>query len=195
MNGERLKHTLRLWTLMDARRRADYLREHHVFRSIGKNCIFMGRTVPLYPNLIKLGDNVIVSSGVGFNTHDGIQLILNPYSSTLPEERRHKFRESVGCIEIGNNVFIAAGAKIQYNVKIGDYVIVTAGSVITNDIPSNSVVRGNPAKVLCTFDQYYDMKRASRTYPEDMGIKVMGTQVDLGLAEWLWDDFYKTRQR
>lgn len=49
---------------------------------------------------------------------------------------------------IGKNCFIGAGAIILPNVTIGDEVIVGAGSVVTKDIPSNSAVGGNPARII-----------------------------------------------
>ena len=50
-------------------------------------------------------------------------------------------------IRIGNNVWIGANSIILPSVKIGNNVIIGAGSVVTKDIPSNSQVVGNPAKV------------------------------------------------
>lgn len=41
----------------------------------------------------------------------------------------HKYTENIGCIEIGNNVFIGADAKILYDVRIGDNVIIAAGAL------------------------------------------------------------------
>lgn len=49
---------------------------------------------------------------------------------------------------IGSHCFIGCGAIILPNVVIGDHVIVGAGSVVTKDIPANSIVAGNPAKVI-----------------------------------------------
>lgn len=49
---------------------------------------------------------------------------------------------------IGNNVFIACGAKIIGNVKIGNNVIIGANAVVTKDIPDNAIVGGVPAKIL-----------------------------------------------
>ena len=45
------------------------------------------------------------------------------------------------------------------NVTIGNRVIVGAGSVVTKDIPSNSVAVGNPARVKCTLDEYLERNR------------------------------------
>jgi len=49
---------------------------------------------------------------------------------------------------IGACCFIGCGAIILPGVTIGDHVIVGAGSVVTKDVPPNSIVGGNPAKVL-----------------------------------------------
>lgn len=45
-------------------------------------------------------------------------------------------------ISIGNNVFIGADAKILYDVKVGDNVIIAAGALVNKDVPSNSVCGG-----------------------------------------------------
>lgn len=46
---------------------------------------------------------------------------------------------------IGDNVYIASNATVIGNIRIGDNVIVGAGSVVTKDIPNGAVVVGNPA--------------------------------------------------
>ena len=61
--------------------------------------------------------------------------------------------------EIGNNVFIGADAKILYDVKVGDNVIIAAGALVNKDVPSNSVVRGIPAKVISSLDDYLVKRR------------------------------------
>ena len=50
-------------------------------------------------------------------------------------------------VNIGNNVWIGAGAIILPGVSIGDNSVIGAGSVVTKDIPNNSIAVGNPAKV------------------------------------------------
>ena len=57
-----------------------------------------------------------------------------------------------GGIFIGNNVWIGANCCILPNVHIGDNCVIGAGSVVTKDIPSNSVAAGNPAKVIKKID-------------------------------------------
>lgn len=194
MDKRRLMQTIRLWTIPGSEKRANYLRDKEIFKSVGEHCHYMPRKIPLYANLIKLGDYVNIASNVTFFTHDGINLILGENNDAVPEQLKdYKFIENLGCIEIGNHVFIAANCGISYDTKIGDNVIVTAGSIIMNDIPSNSVVRGNPAKVICTTSQYLQMIAMKKKYPNNLPHK-MGKYVGEELENWLWEDFYKRRE-
>lgn len=193
MDKERLIITAKLCSILSAGKRAEFLRKKKVFKSVGEHCIYMPRKVPLYPKLIKLGNYVIIASNVTFFTHDGIHAVVGPDNQLLPKRlRNHKFQEAIGCIEIGNHVFVGANSMIGYNVKIGDNVVVTAGSVVTNDIPSDSVVRGNPARVVCSFSQYLTLKAAKKGFPDELAHS-MGSFVGEELEDWLWDEFYKSR--
>lgn len=53
-----------------------------------------------------------------------------------------------GVPQIGDNVVLAAGAKVIGNIRIGNNVMVGAGAVVVKDVPDNAVVVGNPAKVV-----------------------------------------------
>ncbi|OFC71052.1 serine O-acetyltransferase [Alteromonas confluentis] len=50
--------------------------------------------------------------------------------------------------KIGNNVLIAAGAKVLGSVTIGNNVVIGANSVVINDVPDNCTVMGNPARII-----------------------------------------------
>ncbi|MNO70141.1 Serine acetyltransferase [compost metagenome] len=54
---------------------------------------------------------------------------------------------------IGNDVYIAAGARILGGITIGDNVIIGANSVVVTDVPANTIVAGAPARVVRTIDQ------------------------------------------
>jgi serine O-acetyltransferase len=54
--------------------------------------------------------------------------------------------EKAGCPVIGNNVYIAAGAKIVGRVKIGDFAAVGANAVVVNDVAAHTSVGGIPAR-------------------------------------------------
>ena len=90
--------------------------------------------------LLTIGNHVTIT-GARILTHD---------AST----KRALGYTKCGRVEIGDNVFIGNGAIILPNTKIGNNVIVGAGAVVAKCIPDNSVVIGNPCKVICTYDEY-----------------------------------------
>ncbi|MBR3016466.1 MAG: hypothetical protein IKH57_05225 [Clostridia bacterium] len=59
----------------------------------------------------------------------------------------------MGCIEIGDNVFVGSGVHILYDTKIGNNVIIGTYSVVMLDIPDSSVVAGVSAWVIDCFDE------------------------------------------
>ena len=61
-----------------------------------------------------------------------------------------------GKVTIGDYVYIGTGSLIMPGVTIGNNVLVAAGSVVTKSIPDNCVVAGNPAKFVCTVDEYIE---------------------------------------
>ena len=67
--------------------------------------------------------------------------------STDPVERNSR-REWAEPVTIGDNVWIGGSVTILPGVTIGDNVTIGAGSVVTKDIPSNSIAVGNPCKVI-----------------------------------------------
>ncbi len=88
---------------------------------IGRNCSTMNTIFNTSGGYIRIGDNTIFGHNCMVLTGDNKD------------------------IEIGNGCFIASGATILSPVKIGDNVLVGAGSVVTKDVPSNSFVGGVPA--------------------------------------------------
>lgn len=67
----------------------------------------------------------------------------------------------VGIVSIGNHVFIGYGATILCNTRIGDNVIIGAGSVVAGDIPSGCVYAGNPARFIKTTEEFQKQHEAS----------------------------------
>ena len=69
------------------------------------------------------------------------------------------FASSQGCISIGDNVMIVANTMILPNVRIGSNVIIGAGSILSKDIPDNSVAAGIPCRVIGDFDTLVEKYR------------------------------------
>lgn len=96
--------------------------------------------------LIKIGDNVTFGPNVTVLAHDASTKKIIGYTK-------------IGKVSIGSNVFVGAGTIILPGVTIGDDVIIGAGSVVAKDVPTNSVVAGNPAHKLCDYDQYVNKNK------------------------------------
>ncbi len=129
-----------------------YLKPDQYIRNIGVKC---NGKVTMYCNpykvfgsepwLITLGDNVYITSGVRFITHDGGTLILRKEIPDL---------EITKPIKVGDDVYFGLNCMVMPGIKIGNRCIIAAGSVVTKDIPDNSVVAGVPAKIIKSTDAY-----------------------------------------
>lgn len=102
------------------------------------------------PWLITLGNNVHITDGVKFITHDGGTLIYRQYIPDL---------EITKPITIGNDVYIGNNVIILPGVTIGSNVVIGAGAIVSHNIPDNSVAVGVPARVIKTADEYFENKR------------------------------------
>lgn len=122
---------------------SEYARQKGV--QVGRNCRIYTRSFGSEPWLVSIGDKVTVTSGVILLTHDGSTWLMNDKKG-----RRYLYRRII----IGNNVFIGVNSILMPGVKVGDNVVIAAGSVVTKSIPSGSVVGGNPAKRLADFASY-----------------------------------------
>ena len=89
---------------------------------------------------VTIGDDCFIGPNVS---------IYTACHSTDPVERNSR-REWAEPVRIGDNVWIGGSVTILPGVTIGDNVTIGAGSVVTKDIPSNSIAVGNPCKVIKT---------------------------------------------
>lgn len=99
------------------------------------------------PYLISIGDDTIISSGCTFLIHDGAV-------NGVRKKEKYKKVIKFGYIKIGKNCFIGCNTTIMPNVFIGNNVIIGANSLVTKSIEENQVWAGNPAKFICTIDEY-----------------------------------------
>lgn len=99
------------------------------------------------PWIITLGNNVHITEGVRFITHDGGTLLFRDQVPDL---------EITKPITVGDNVYIGNNVIILPGVTIGSNVIIGAGAVVSRDIPDNSVAVGVPARVIKTTEEYFE---------------------------------------
>lgn len=106
---------------------------------IGNNCHINTLSFSTEPYLIEIGDHVAIAAGTDIITHDGAIWCFR-------EELENA--DVFGKIKIGNNVFIGNNCTILPNTTVGDNCIIGAGSVVRGQFAENSVIVGNPAKVV-----------------------------------------------
>jgi acetyltransferase-like isoleucine patch superfamily enzyme len=116
---------------------------HDVFISLGAHIDTS------YPDLIEIEDDVYITRGAILIAHD--QSVWQR-GDTLQDDGR-------GYIKICRKAFIGSGAIILRNVTVGENAIVAAGSVVTRDVPPNSIVAGNPARVVKEFTPRVSLTR------------------------------------
>lgn len=72
-----LWYQFRMLTIRDGVKRTAYLKKRNVYAGIGENVMIQSRKIPLYPELIRIGNNVRMASNVLFVTHDVVHNMLN----------------------------------------------------------------------------------------------------------------------
>ena len=114
--------------------------------TIGKNCFIATRYWSSEPYLIKIGNNVGVTANVKFYTHGGGRVAREKY----PEF------DCFGKIIVEDSAYIGSSSLIMPGVTIGEGALVAAGSVVTKSVAPRTVVGGNPARYICTVDEYIE---------------------------------------
>lgn len=105
-------------------------------------------------NQIEIGDYTAIAQNVticDYNTHP-----VNPSDRIIMQltPEGHSYRSPIysvsAPIKIGNNCWIGENSRICKGISIGDGAVIAACSVVTKDVPSNSIAAGNPAKIVKT---------------------------------------------
>ncbi len=147
----------------EAEKRQKMLKD--MFAEIGENCyieppfhanfggknVHFGKNVYANFNLTLVDDTHIY---VGDYTMFGPNVtIVTATHSVLPELREKGYQYNVP-VHIGRNCWLGAGVTVLPGVSIGDNSVIGAGSLVTKDIPANSVAYGSPAKVVREINEH-----------------------------------------
>ncbi len=124
-------------------------RERYIARLVS-NGLKLGKDVeiidtfffdPSHCFLISIGDRCTICPNVRLIAHD---------AST----KKHLGYTKIGKIDIKEVSFLGDSVVVLPDVTIGPYAIVGAGSVVTRDIPPRTVAAGNPARAICSLEEY-----------------------------------------
>ncbi len=122
---------------------------------IGENCFFRGPNTTeidlTRPSLISIGNNVDMNRYFTIMTHD--------YTTSVFLRKYNDFLNSSGKVIIGDNIYFGIGCTVLKGVTIGNNCIIGAHSLVSQNIPDNSVAIGSPAKVICSIDEYYAKRK------------------------------------
>lgn len=126
--------------------------------SVGKNCVVEQPLFCTYGYNTTVGDNFflnvnckLMDSGkitIGNNVFIAPNVCLVTEEHAMDVEQRLQGLEYTHPVTIGDNVWICTGAIVLPGVTIGENSVIGAGSVVTKDIPPNSLAVGNPCKVI-----------------------------------------------
>lgn len=104
------------------------------------------------PSLVKIGKNCYMNENFTLLTHDWVTQVFI-FSG-------RNFLNYSGRVTIGNNVSFGHNVTILGGVTIGDNVFIGAGSIVTKDIPSNSIAVGVPCRVISSLEDFYQKRLA-----------------------------------
>jgi acetyltransferase-like isoleucine patch superfamily enzyme len=137
---------------------------------IGENVLFRhpNHTIIDFtrPSLVEIGDNV------DFN--DNFTLLTHDYGTFVFQNMKDEYINSSGKVKIGNNIYFGRDVTVLKGVTIGDNCIIGLGSVVGRDVPANSVAVGNPCRVVCDINDYYEKrKRMSVDEAIEYGVSII----------------------
>lgn len=127
------------WVRSSSERFCSYLRKKGVL--IGQGTHIDARTALIditRPSLVSIGENCYLNEHFTLLTHD--------YTANVFLHMGGNFVNSSGKVSIGNNVSFGQNVMVLKGVTIGDNCFIGAGSIVTRNIPANSVAVGGPCK-------------------------------------------------
>ena len=106
-----------------------------------------GHQVKIHENVF-INHSICISAAAGVEIEEGVQIAPQVTILTVNHDLKNKIIVKCSPVRIKRGAWIGARAIILPGVTIGENAVVGAGSVVTKDVPDNSVVVGNPAKII-----------------------------------------------
>lgn len=142
--------------------------------SFGKKCLLGGKIILKKTGKIKIGSYVIIGLGTVIDVADSIEIgnyVMISFNARITDNNTHSIKakdrkkdlvnffdhntfNTVGinnvskAIKVGNHVWIGRDSLVLKGVTIGDGAIIAAKAVVTHNVPPNTIVAGNPAKIV-----------------------------------------------
>jgi maltose O-acetyltransferase len=114
------------------------------------SCISIGSGTRASNNLTLIAEHGCIRIGKDCLIGADVEIIDSDFHGLHPGQRLLSLPEWSRDVHVGDNVFIAAHSKILKGSRIGTNSIIAAGSVVTGEVPANSIAGGNPARVIRT---------------------------------------------
>lgn len=106
---------------------------------IGRRSVLSNNVTVISCVAVDIGEECLIG--------DGVLIVDSDFHHTDPLKRRET-PENDAPVSIGDNVWLGSRVTVLKGVSIGRNSVVAAGSVVTRDVPENTIVAGNPAKVI-----------------------------------------------
>jgi maltose O-acetyltransferase len=119
---------------------------------LGERIVFSGGAVPSQVEVmpgatLSIGDGSLFNHGSTLEVHRSVRIGRRCMLGSFVRISDRAGAE-VAPVELGDDVWIAHGAIIGPGVRIGNGAVISAGSVVTQDVPGGSIAMGNPARFM-----------------------------------------------
>lgn len=127
---------------------------HEVFGDMGPGSLVYAPLTVVRPHMVKIGRYSIVMNGClmmaagGITIGDYVQIAANVQLISNNHDLQDRMIITCKPVTIGHRVWIGAGSIILPGVTVGENAVVGAGSVVTKDVPPDTIVAGNPARII-----------------------------------------------